>query len=484
MSDPAVTVLGVGNSSAVSLYRCAECGWRTRKWTGRCGGCQAWGTVEQAAIPTLARTRLPAARDGGPRAPGRAVPITEVDARAASARPTGLDELDRVLGGGLVPGAVVLLAGEPGVGKSTLLLEAGALVSEAGPVLYVTGEESAAQVRLRADRIGALGRNLYVAAETELSAVLAHVEAVRPELLIVDSVQTIMAPGVEGTPGGVTQIREVTSALMAVAKQQSLTTMLVGHVTKDGAIAGPRALEHLVDVVLHFEGDRHAQLRMVRALKNRFGPTDEVGCFELGEAGLAGLPDPSGLFLSQQAGEHVPGTCVTVALEGRRPLIAEVQTLVAPSSAAEIPPRRVTAGLDSARVGMVMAVLQRRADVKLGKQDVYAATIGGVRLTEPAIDLAIALALASAAADLSVAGSVMAVGEVGLAGEVRRVPGVARRLAEAQRLGFRRAIVPAGWAAAHGGAAPPEARTPGQKGLTDVREVGSIKEAIAAALGG
>jgi len=484
MSDPAVTVRGMGNSSSVSLYRCADCGWRSTKWTGRCGGCQAWGTVEQAAIPTLARARLPAARNAGPLAAGRAVPITDVDARAASARPTGLDELDRVLGGGLVPGAVVLLAGEPGVGKSTLLLEAGALVSESGPVLYVTGEESAAQVRLRADRIGALGRNLYVAAETELSAVLAHVEAVRPELLIVDSVQTIIAPGVEGTPGGVTQIREVTSALMAVAKQQSLTTMLVGHVTKDGAIAGPRALEHLVDVVLHFEGDRHAQLRMVRALKNRFGPTDEVGCFELGERGLTGLPDPSGLFLSQHAGDHVPGTCVTVALEGRRPLIAEVQTLVAPSSATEIPPRRVTSGLDSARVGMITAVLQRRADVKIGRHDVYAATIGGVRLTEPAVDLAIALALASAAADLSVAGTVMAVGEVGLAGEVRRVPGVARRLAEAQRLGFRRAIVPAGWATAQNGAAAPEPRSIGRGALADVREVSSIKEAIAAALGG
>ncbi len=483
----------MGNSSAAQLYRCAECGWRTTKWSGRCGGCQAWGTVEQAAVPAT-RTRL-SARATDRLAPARAVPITKVDARAASARPTGLGELDRVLGGGLVPGAVVLLAGEPGVGKSTLLLEAGALVSRTGPVLYVTGEESAAQVRLRADRIGAVGDNLYIAAETELSAVLAQVEAVQPELLIVDSVQTIVAPGVEGTPGGVTQIREVTSALMAVAKQQSLSTVLVGHVTKDGAIAGPRALEHLVDVVLHFEGDRHAQLRMVRALKNRFGPTDEVGCFELGEAGLAGLADPSGLFISQH-GSHVPGTCLTVTLEGRRPLIAEVQTLVAPSAAPEIPPRRVTAGLDSARVAMVIAVLQRRADVKLGRQDVFAATIGGVRLAEPAVDLAVALALASAAADLSVAGPVVAVGEVGLAGEVRRVPGVARRIAEAQRLGFRRAIVPAGWASERGGPEDPDGRGTAARALTSVRdvtsvreltsvrEVTSVREAIAAALGG
>ncbi len=263
----------MAKSSTGTLYRCTECGWRSTKWSGRCGECQAWGTVGQAAPaghPRLPGAVLPLARERVT----AAVPITEVSAEAASARPSGLDELDRVLGGGLVPGAVVLLAGEPGVGKSTLLLEAGALVSESGPVLYVTGEESAAQVRLRADRVGAVGPNLYIAAETDLAAVLAHVEAVRPVLLIVDSVQTVVAAGVEGTPGGVTQIREVTSVLMAVAKQQALSTVLVGHVTKDGSIAGPRALEHLVDVVLHFEGDRHAQLRMVRALKNRFGPTD------------------------------------------------------------------------------------------------------------------------------------------------------------------------------------------------------------------
>jgi DNA repair protein RadA/Sms len=453
----------MGKSSTGPMYRCAECGWRTTKWSGRCGGCQAWGTVEETAglarlgpgVRSMAQVMAVA---GAP-----AVPITEVDSRAASVRPTGLDELDRVLGGGLVPGAVVLLAGEPGVGKSTLLLEAGALASESGPVLYITGEESAAQVRLRADRVGAVGPRLYLAAETELTALLAHVEAVQPQLLIVDSVQTITAPGVDGTPGGVTQIREVTSALMSVAKRQSLTTVLVGHVTKDGAIAGPRALEHLVDVVLHFEGDRHAQLRMVRALKNRFGPTDEVGCFELGEYGLIGLPDPSGLFVSQRA-KPVPGTCVTVTLEGRRPLLAEVQTLVA-ASTLEIP-RRVTSGLDSARVGMVLAVLQRRADVKIGRHDVYAATVGGVRLTEPSVDLAVALAMSSAAAD-----------------EVRRVPGVARRLAEAERMGFRRAIVPTGSAGIPGAAAD-GGRGAGVGALTDVREVEDVKEAIAATLGG
>jgi DNA repair protein RadA/Sms len=442
VSDRADTVPAMAKSSAGAAYRCGECGWRTTKWSGRCGECQAWGTVEETTIPASARSRLAANGPVLAGAPARpALRIGEVDASAASARPTGLDELDRVLGGGLVPGAVVLLAGEPGVGKSTLILEAGALASAAGPVLYITGEESAAQVRLRADRVGAVGKNLFLAAETELSAVLAHVAAVKPDLLIIDSVQTITADGVDGTPGGVTQIREVTAALMAVAKQQEVTTVLVGHVTKDGSIAGPRALEHLVDVVLHFEGDRHAQLRMVRALKNRYGPTDEIGCFDLGESGLVGLPDPSALFVSQRR-DPVPGTCVTVTLEGRRPLLAEVQTLVA-GSALEIP-RRVTSGLDASRVGMVLAVLQRRADLKIGKQDVYAATVGGVRLTEPSVDLAVALALASAIANLSVPGALVAVGEVGLAGEVRRVSGVQRRLAEAERMGFRRAIVPAG----------------------------------------
>jgi len=465
----------MGKSSAASAFRCAECGWRSAKWSGRCGECQAWGTVAELAAPAMARSRL-----GLPATPAApAIPITEVDAGAASARPTGLDELDRVLGGGLVPGAVVLLAGEPGVGKSTLLLEAGALASETGTVLYVTGEESAAQVRLRADRIGAVGSRLFLAAETELSAVLAQVDAVQPQLLIVDSVQTITAPGVEGTPGGVTQIREVTAALMAVAKQRSLTTVLVGHVTKDGSIAGPRALEHVVDVVLQFDGDRHAQLRMVRALKNRFGPTDEVGCFELGEYGLIGLPDPSGLFVSQRSAP-VPGTCITVALEGRRPLLAEVQTLVA-ATTLDIP-RRVTSGLDSARVGMVMAVLQRRAEVLIGKQDVYAATVGGVRLTEPSVDLAIAVAMASAAANLSISGSVVAIGEVGLAGEVRRVPGVARRLAEAERMGFRRAIIPAGSAGLPGPNGMRDDRVTGQGTLAEIREVADVQMAIAAAL--
>jgi DNA repair protein RadA/Sms len=473
----------MAKSATIAVYECSECGWRSTKWAGRCGDCQEWGSVAQAqpvALATVAPgfTRVPL-QAGTPRTP--ALPIGKVDAAAARARPTGMSELDRVLGGGLVPGAVVLLAGEPGVGKSTLLLEAGALAARTGPVLYVTGEESAAQVRLRADRIGAISDSLFLAAETDFAALLAHVEAVDPALLIVDSIQTISAAGIDGVPGGVTQIREVTAALTALAKQRMLTTVLVGHVTKDGSVAGPRTLEHLVDVVLSFDGDSRGQLRMVRALKNRFGPTDEIGCFELGEFGLIELPDPSGLFLSQ-GHEPVPGTCRTVTLEGRRPLVAEVQTLVCATNLEMT--RRVTSGLDSSRVGMVVAVLQRRAGVQIGRQDVYAATVGGVRLTEPSVDLALALALASATADASMPGDLVAIGEVGLAGEIRRVAGVPRRLAEAQRLGFRRAIVPRG-----SGYSPSDVSSrPGAASdlatLADVREVPDVRMAIAAALGG
>ena len=478
----AVTVRIMGKLAAVAVYECSECGWRSTKWAGRCGECQEWGSLTQAppaghAIMTPGSMRVPL-RAGTPRV--AAVPIGRVDADAARARPTGMDELDRVLGGGFVPGAVVLLAGEPGVGKSTLLLEAGALAAASGPVLYVTGEESAAQVRQRADRVDAIHDNLFLAAETDFAALLAHVEAVDPTLLIVDSVQTISAAGLDGVPGGVTQVREITAALTALAKQRTLTTVLVGHVTKDGSVAGPRTLEHLVDVVLTFDGDSRGQLRMVRALKNRFGPTDEIGCFELGEYGLIGLPDPSGLFLSQRD-DPVPGTCVTVTLEGRRPLVAEVQTLVCATTGEMA--RRVTSGLDASRVGMVVAVLQRRAGVSIGRQDVYAATIGGVRLSEPSVDLAVALALASARADASVPGDLVAIGEVGLAGEIRRVAGVQRRLAEAQRLGFRRAIVPPGSDFPPSGGSP---RDPGPGGaaLADVREARDVRTAIAMALGG
>jgi DNA repair protein RadA/Sms len=418
-----------------AAYRCDECGLDVAKWVGRCPECQAWGTVtEVGARPGVTVSAGPVS------APAR--PIAEVAVDSARHRPTGVAELDRVLGGGLVPGSVVLLAGEPGVGKSTLLISAAAEVAASGRrCLVVTGEESAAQVRLRAGRIGAIADQLYLAAETDLAAVLGHVDAVAPEVLVVDSVQTVAAGSVDGSPGGVSQVREVAAVLTRVAKERGIATVLVGHVTKEGAIAGPRVLEHLVDVVLHFEGDRHSRLRLVRTVKNRFGPADEVGCFDLTDGGIVGLPDPSGLFLSRIS-DPVPGTCVTVAMEGRRALVTEVQALVATSTLPT--PRRATSGLDAARVAMVLAVLERRGRQHLGPQDVYVATVGGVRLTEPASDLAVSLAVARAASDRPLPGDLVAIGEVGLAGEIRPVGGLVARLQEAARLGFRRALVPDG----------------------------------------
>lgn len=420
-------------------YRCTECGWTSPKWLGQCRECHAWGTLEEsvtgATLPTAA-VHAPAAV---------ALPIAQVNAQEAQARSTGVSELDRVLGGGIVPGAVVLLAGEPGVGKSTLLLDVAAKAAAVsrergeGPVLYVTGEESASQVRLRAERIEALDPSLLLAAETELGSLLGQVEATSPSLLVVDSVQTIASAQVEGSAGGVTQVRAVASALIAVAKQRAIPVLLVGHVTKDGGIAGPRVLEHLVDVVCQFEGERHARLRLLRAVKNRYGPTDEVGCFDLGERGIVGLADPSGLFLSAIRSE-VPGTCATVTLEGRRPMPVEIQALVSPTGAGS--PRRTTSGVDHSRVAMSLAVLNARLRVDTSTADVYVSTVGGARAVEPATDLAVAIAVVSAAKNLPTPPGLVAFGEVGLTGEVRSTLGVQRRLAEAARLGFDRAVVP------------------------------------------
>jgi DNA repair protein RadA/Sms len=419
-----------------STFRCSECGWTSPVWVGRCKECQAWGSVSEvgaASAASATRVRAPAAS---------ALRIVDIPADEACGVPTGIAELDRVLGEGLVPGAVVLLAGEPGVGKSTLLLKVAGRWAAAGRrTLYVSAEESAAQVRRRADRIGALSDDLFLAAENDLGTVLGHIEELSPSLLVLDSVQTVAAGGAEGTPGGVTQVREVTNALVRVAKRRAMSVLIIGHVTKEGAIAGPRTLEHLVDVVLSFEGDRHSGFRMVRATKNRFGPADEVGCFEMSERGIDEVLDPSGLFVSAH-GEPASGTCVTVTLEGRRPMLTEIQALVTPSSLQQ--PRRITHGLEGSRVAMALAVLQRRARLKLHHRDVYVSTVGGVRVSDPAADLAVAISVASATGDWEPTTRVVGLGEVGLSGELRRVSGVARRLAEAERLGFEVALVPRG----------------------------------------
>jgi DNA repair protein RadA/Sms len=446
-------------------YRCTDCGWTTSKWVGRCGECQAWGTVEELGAPRTRTTASVISRTV-------AVPIGQVDVATARAVPSGIPELDRVLGGGFVPGAVLLLAGEPGVGKSTLLLAAAAAWARAGNrALYVTGEESAAQVRVRAERIDAVADDLYLTAETDLGNVLGQIDAIAPTLLVLDSVQTISSADVEGSSGGVTQVKEVASALIAVAKSRDISTVLVGHVTKDGSVAGPRTLEHLVDVVLTFEGDRQGPLRLVRAVKNRFGAADEIGCFELLDDGIVGLADPSGLFLGDRR-DPTPGTCVTVTLEGRRALVAEVQALIAPTSAPQ--PRRVTSGLDSARIAMMLGVLERRAGVKLATADCFVATVGGVRLSEPATDMAVALAIASSAADLPLPVGLVAFGEIGLAGDVRPIGSLDRRLAEAHRLGFTDAIVPTRVLRARGTSGGPPA------GM-HIHEVGSVHDAIATA---
>lgn len=403
-------------------YACGQCGHRSLTWIGRCPACRAWGSFDQRP---------------GPVQTAAAVPIAHVDAATADHYSCGVPELDRVLGGGLVPGAVILLAGEPGVGKSTLLLEVAAQASRyQRRTLYLTGEESTAQVRQRADRIGGLHEELYLAAATDLDSIVSLIEHTAPELVILDSVQTV--GGCEQV-GGVSAVREATVTLTRLAKRHSTTVIMVGHVTKDGAIAGPRALEHLVDVVLAFEGERSSRLRLIRAVKNRFGPADEIGCFEMSTTGISAVADP--LFLDQIDGGG-PGSCVTVSLEGRRPMLVEVQALVCATSQER--PRRTTAGLDSARLATVLAVLETHCRLSARSADVFTATVGGVQLRDPAADLALALALTSARTDQPLPPRLVAIGEIGLSGKLRRVRDLRLRLAEAARVGFTAAIVPLG----------------------------------------
>lgn len=426
------------------VFRCRDCQWESPKWLGQCRSCEAWGTLEEeVAQATVARGLKLVAGSG--RTP-KAVALGSVRVEDAAAWPSGMGEFDRVLGGGIVPGSVVLLAGEPGVGKSTLLLDVAArfarrsLRDATGPVLYITGEESAAQVSKRAHRIGALEPNLLLAAEGDVGMVRSLVDMHTPSLLIVDSVQTMMTSTVEGGPGSVSQVRAVCQIIINAAKSLGLPTLLVGHVTKDGSIAGPRTLEHLVDVVCQFEGEKGGALRLLRSVKNRYGSTDEVGCFTLDEGGITQVEDPSRLFTSGSRGE-APGSFVTVALEGNRPMLTEIQALVAPGGGGS--GRRVTSGLDASRVSMLLAVVQAHRKLDLSQKEVYVSTVGGAKISEPAVDLATAMAILSAATGQAPVPSTLALGEVGLTGEVRGCVGLGRRIQEGARLGWKRALVPA-----------------------------------------
>ncbi len=417
------------------MHACIECGTAHPKWSGQCTVCGGWNTLVEEPLGEAVEV-------GGP--PGVTAMsalslLNDVDALLAAPQPTGLTELDRVLGGGIVPGSVTLLGGEPGIGKSTLLLQL--LAWWPGTTLYVSAEESAQQVRLRAERLSAVRPELWLATETTLAGVIEAMDTTSPSLVVVDSIQMIVDQRVSSSAGSVTQVRECAQALVFEAKRRGVPVVLVGHVTKDGALAGPRVLEHIVDTVLSFEGERHHALRLLRAVKHRFGSTDELGLFEMTGAGLIGVPDPSKLFLADRRAA-VAGSVVVPAMEGKRPLLVEIQALTVP-----IPPgtpaRRNAQGLDNGRLALLLAVLERRAGIRVSTQDVYASAVGGVRLVEPGVDLGVAMAVASAAMEQPIGEGDVVMGEIGLGGEVRQVAHARRRLGEAARIGFGRAIVPA-----------------------------------------
>ncbi|MBI3624803.1 MAG: DNA repair protein RadA [Candidatus Rokubacteria bacterium] len=448
-----------------SVYRCQECGFAAPK-PGTCSDCARQGRwlelVEERQVPAKGR-RAPSQPGSTP------VPLGEVSLEGGERIPTGIAELDRVLGGGVVRGSLVLIGGDPGIGKSTLLLQASrALADLSAPVLYVSGEESAAQVKLRADRLGISPGGLFLLAESNLEAVEGHAESLRPQVLVVDSIQAVYLPDLESAPGSVSQVRECGGRLMLLAKRKGIATFLVGHVTKEGALAGPRVLEHLVDTVLYFEGERHHRYRVLRAVKNRFGSTNEIGVFEMTERGLAEVKNPSGFFLSERP-QGVPGSVVVSSLEGTRPLLLELQALVSPANFGT--PRRTVLGMDYNRACLLLAVLEKRLGFPLQTQDVFVNVAGGARVVEPAADLGLIVAAASSYMDRPVKGNLLILGEVGLAGEVRAVTGLETRLREAAALGFTGAVVPRNNLSV-------EARLP-----LEAQGVASIDEAIQALLG-
>jgi DNA repair protein RadA/Sms len=446
-------------SKSSVAFVCRECGGESIRWAGQCPHCRAWNTLEELRVAAGGRETR---RSPGPAGVSRAVPITEVDVGASPRLGLAWGELNRVLGGGVVPGSVVLLGGEPGVGKSTLLMHLAAQAAAAGGrVLYTSGEESPQQVGMRARRLGVATPGLLLLAETDLESIVAAIAREAPAIAIVDSIQTVHDPAVDAAPGSVSQVREAAGRLLRSAKESSVPVFLVGHVTKEGAIAGPRVLEHMVDTVLYLEGERGQEFRILRAAKNRFGSTEEIGIFSMGEEGMAEVSDPSAVLL----GDHrsVPGTAVLAAMEGSRPLLVELQALAGRSQYGL--PRRAANGLDVNRLHMIVAVLGKRAGVDLKETDVYANVAGGLRIVEPAADLPLALAIASSLRDHALPAGTVVIGELGLAGEVRRVGRMERRLQEAARRGFARAIVPRG-----------TTNVPPGLELTEVRE---LAEAVA-----
>ena len=416
-----------------SIYSCTECGATSPKWQGQCPGCGEWNTLLESVAEKASGHRFES-----PTPVARPRNLAEIEARESERIATGISEFDRALGGGLVAGGVVLIGGDPGIGKSTLLLQALSLLSTANKVLYVSGEESGEQVALRARRLGLDTRALQLMAEINLERILATLQAEQPQVAVIDSIQTLWSDELSSAPGSVAQVRECAAQLTRLAKQSGITIILVGHVTKEGALAGPRVLEHIVDTVLYFEGDTHSSFRLVRAVKNRFGAVNELGVFAMTDRGLKGVNNPSALFLSQH-GQDVAGSCVMVTQEGTRPLLVEIQALV---DAAHGNPRRLTVGLDAQRLAMLLAVLHRHAGIVCFDQDVFVNAVGGVRISEPAADLAVLLSITSSLKNKPLPSKLIVFGEVGLAGEIRPAPRGQERLKEAAKLGFTRALIP------------------------------------------
>jgi DNA repair protein RadA/Sms len=417
-----------------TVYSCTECGGQSPKWQGQCPHCGAWNTlVETVAAPAPTRFQTVAGKASAVR------PLASIEAKRSPRFPTGVEEFDRVLGGGLVPGGVILLGGDPGIGKSTLLLQAMAAIGAAKAALYVTGEESAEQIALRAQRLGLVNAPVSLLAEVQLEAIIATIGATSPEIVVIDSIQTAYTEALTSAPGSVAQVRECAAQLTRLAKQRGIVVIFVGHVTKEGAIAGPRVLEHIVDTVLYFEGDPHSSFRLVRAIKNRYGAANELGVFAMTERGLKGVANPSAMFLSQHA-EAVPGTAIVATLEGTRPLLVEIQALVDPIQGGN--PRRLSVGLDPQRLALLLAVLHRHGGVETAGYDVFVNAVGGVRINEPAADLAILLAIHSSLTGRPLPAKTLVFGEVGLAGEIRPVQRGQDRIREAAKLGFRQFLIP------------------------------------------